>query len=93
MSMAIRPGPRRFFPFDLLPRIIPAKEWEMLERGLTQRITALNLFLHDIYHEQKILQATASSRRFTFSPGGISGASSSISTCPRTFTFISAAPT
>jgi len=44
------------FPFDLLPRIIPAKEWEFLERGLVQRITALNLFLHDLYHEQKILK-------------------------------------
>ena len=49
-------GMEKIFPFDLLPRIIPAKEWEMLERGLAQRITALNLFLHDIYHEQKILK-------------------------------------
>jgi uncharacterized circularly permuted ATP-grasp superfamily protein len=49
-------GTEKIFPFDLLPRIIPAKEWEMLERGLAQRITALNLFLHDIYHEQKILR-------------------------------------
>jgi uncharacterized circularly permuted ATP-grasp superfamily protein len=49
-------GTEKIFPFDLLPRIIPAKEWEMLERGLAQRITALNLFLHDIYHEQKILK-------------------------------------
>src|SRR6266404_6383599 len=49
-------GTEKIFPFDLLPRIIPAKEWEMLEQGLIQRITALNLFLHDIYHEQKILR-------------------------------------
>jgi uncharacterized circularly permuted ATP-grasp superfamily protein len=49
-------GTEKIFPFDLLPRIIPASEWEMLERGLAQRITALNLFLHDIYHEQKILK-------------------------------------
>jgi len=49
-------GAEKIFPFDLLPRIIPAKEWEFLERGLTQRIAALNLFLHDIYHEQKILK-------------------------------------
>ena len=49
-------GTEKIFPFDLLPRIIPAKEWEFLERGLVQRITALNLFLHDIYHEQKILK-------------------------------------
>src|SRR5271156_2391440 len=49
-------GAEKIFPFDLLPRIIPAGEWEKLERGLIQRITALNLFLHDIYHEQKILR-------------------------------------
>ncbi|NBV22406.1 MAG: circularly permuted type 2 ATP-grasp protein [Proteobacteria bacterium] len=49
-------GTEKIFPFDMLPRIIPAKEWEYLERGLTQRITALNLFLHDIYHEQRILK-------------------------------------
>ncbi|MFZ0826372.1 MAG: circularly permuted type 2 ATP-grasp protein [Verrucomicrobiia bacterium] len=49
-------GAEKIFPFDLLPRIIPATEWEFLERGLAQRITALNLFLHDIYHEQKILK-------------------------------------
>ena len=49
-------GTERIFPFDLVPRIIPAKEWELVERGLVQRITALNLFLHDIYHEQNILR-------------------------------------
>ena len=49
-------GTEKIFPFDLLPRIIPATEWEFLERGLAQRITALNLFLHDLYHEQKILK-------------------------------------
>src|ERR1044072_8674829 len=49
-------GTERIFPFDLVPRIIPAKEWEYIERGLIQRITALNMFLHDIYHEQKIVK-------------------------------------
>ena len=49
-------GTERIFPFDLIPRIIPATEWEHLERGLVQRITALNLFLHDIYHDQRILK-------------------------------------
>src|SRR4051794_13203344 len=49
-------GAEKIFPFDLVPRIIPAGEWEFLERGLKQRITALNLFLHDIYHDQKIIQ-------------------------------------
>jgi uncharacterized circularly permuted ATP-grasp superfamily protein len=49
-------GTERIFPFDLIPRIMPAREWELVERGLTQRITALNLFLHDIYHGQSILR-------------------------------------
>lgn len=49
-------GAERIFPFDLFPRIIPAKEWERIEAGLIQRITALNLFLHDIYHQQRILK-------------------------------------
>ena len=49
-------GTERIFPFDLIPRIIPADEWALLERGLEQRIRALNLFLHDVYHEQRILK-------------------------------------
>ncbi len=49
-------GTERIFPFDMVPRIIPAREWERLEAGLIQRITALNLFLHDLYHEQKIIK-------------------------------------
>lgn len=49
-------GTERIFPFDVLPRIIAAAEWEYLERGLKQRITALNMFIHDIYHEQTILK-------------------------------------
>ncbi len=48
-------GTERIFPFDLIPRIIPAREWDLVESGLAQRITALNLFLHDIYHGQNIL--------------------------------------
>ena len=49
-------GTERIFPFDLIPRIIPRQEWEHVERGLVQRITALNLFLHDIYHDQRIIK-------------------------------------
>src|ERR1700756_319894 len=49
-------GTERIFPFDLIPRIIPRAEWERVELGLIQRITALNLFLHDIYHDQKIVR-------------------------------------
>ena len=48
-------GTERVFPNDLLPRIIPAEEWGKIERGLTQRITALNLFLEDLYHHGRIL--------------------------------------
>jgi uncharacterized circularly permuted ATP-grasp superfamily protein len=48
-------GTERIFPYDLMPRIVTNKEWTLIEAGLTQRITALNLFLHDIYHEGKIL--------------------------------------
>ena len=49
-------GTERIMPFDLLPRIIPTKEWQKLEAGLAQRVTTLNLFLHDIYHKQNILK-------------------------------------
>jgi len=48
-------GTERIFPNDLLPRIITAREWATIEKGLTQRVTALNLFLRDIYHEAQIL--------------------------------------
>src|SRR5688500_9019457 len=48
-------GTERIFPFDLLPRIITAREWDTLERGLTQRLTAINLFLKDIYNDGRIL--------------------------------------
>jgi uncharacterized circularly permuted ATP-grasp superfamily protein len=50
-------GTERLIPFDLIPRIIPAAEWASMERGLVQRVTALNRFLHDVYHEQEILKA------------------------------------
>jgi uncharacterized circularly permuted ATP-grasp superfamily protein len=47
----------KIFPFDLIPRPVPAREWKSLEAGLIQRITALNLFLADVYHDQRILKA------------------------------------
>ena len=50
-------GTERLIPFDLIPRIIPAHEWSSMEKGLTQRVTALNRFIHDIYHGQEILKA------------------------------------
>ncbi|OGA00778.1 MAG: hypothetical protein A2Z64_06310 [Betaproteobacteria bacterium RIFCSPLOWO2_02_67_12] len=50
-------GDERLIPFDIVPRVIPKAEWDALERGLKQRVTALNRFLHDIYHGQAILKA------------------------------------
>jgi uncharacterized circularly permuted ATP-grasp superfamily protein len=60
-------GTERIFPYDLLPRILPAGEWDHLERGLTQRIRALNLFLRDIYHEGRILAEGVVPRELVFS--------------------------
>lgn len=50
-------GTERLIPFDLIPRIIPSHEWKEMEKGLKQRVTALNRFLDDIYHGQEILKA------------------------------------
>ena len=50
-------GTERLIPFDTIPRIIPGEVWDLITRGLTQRVTALNRFLHDIYHAQDILRA------------------------------------
>ena len=50
-------GTERLIPFDLIPRIIPAHEWQAMERGLVQRVTALNRFIQDVYHEQEIVRA------------------------------------
>lgn len=48
-------GTERIFPFDVIPRIVPGHEWEWIEKGLKQRIYAINCFIHDVYNEQKIL--------------------------------------
>jgi uncharacterized circularly permuted ATP-grasp superfamily protein len=50
-------GTERLIPFDLIPRVIPAHEWAEMERGLRQRVTALNRFIHDVYHGQDIIEA------------------------------------
>ena len=60
-------GTERIFPNDLLPRIIPAEEWRKIEQGLTQRITALNLFLKDIYHEGRIFSDGIVPRELVYS--------------------------
>ncbi len=49
-------GTEKIFPYDLIPRIITGTEWQTIEKGLKQRIAALNHFLHDIYHEENILK-------------------------------------
>src|ERR1700761_1689085 len=49
-------GTERIFPFDLVPRIIPASEWSQIEAGLKQRMLALNLFLKDVYSDQRIIK-------------------------------------
>jgi uncharacterized circularly permuted ATP-grasp superfamily protein len=50
-------GTERLIPFDLIPRVIPAHEWRELDKGLRQRVTALNRFIHDVYHDQEIVKA------------------------------------
>jgi len=50
-------GAERLIPFDVIPRVFGASEWALLERGLKQRVQALNAFLHDIYHDQEIIKA------------------------------------
>ena len=51
-----RHGPERIIPFDIIPRIVCRDEWAVLERGLRQRITALNMLIDDLYHEQRIVR-------------------------------------
>jgi uncharacterized circularly permuted ATP-grasp superfamily protein len=60
-------GTERIFPYDLLPRLVTAAEWDRIERGLTQRITALNLFLRDVYSEAKILADRVIPRELVYS--------------------------
>jgi uncharacterized circularly permuted ATP-grasp superfamily protein len=60
-------GTEKIFPYDLLPRIITSAEWERVERGLTQRITALNLFLKDIYNDGRILKDGIVPRELVYS--------------------------
>ena len=50
-------GPERLIPFDIIPRVLAPQEWAVLQRGLTQRVKALNAFIHDVYHEREILHA------------------------------------
>ncbi|WP_366043814.1 circularly permuted type 2 ATP-grasp protein [Methylomonas sp.] len=56
-------GAERLIPFDIVPRIFGAKEWQRLQMGIKQRVRALNAFLHDIYHDQEIIKAGIISAR------------------------------
>ena len=49
-------GIEKIFPFDIIPRIIESSEWKILEKGLRQRIYALNQFIHDVYNDKKIIK-------------------------------------
>jgi len=60
-------GTERLFPFDLIPRILPHSEWDRIERGLAQRVVALNLFLQDVYGQQRILKDRQLSRALVYS--------------------------
>ncbi|MEO5822037.1 MAG: circularly permuted type 2 ATP-grasp protein [Vicinamibacteraceae bacterium] len=60
-------GTERIFPYDILPRIISGAEWSVVERGLAQRLLALNLFLKDIYHEGRILAEGIVPRELVYS--------------------------
>jgi len=60
-------GTERLFPFDLIPRILPRSEWDHIERGLSQRVVALNLFLQDIYGKQRILKDRQIPRELVYS--------------------------
>ena len=60
----------QLFPFDAIPRQIPADEWAMLERGLIQRVTALNRFLYDIYHDKQIVADGVIPKEFTYESKG-----------------------
>jgi uncharacterized circularly permuted ATP-grasp superfamily protein len=50
-------NPERLIPFDIIPRVLGSEEWDLVSRGLTQRVRALNHFIHDVYHDRDILRA------------------------------------
>ena len=60
-------GLEKIFPFDIIPRIINARDWDLIERGVKQRVHALNLFIQDIYNEQKILKDGILKKEFILS--------------------------
>jgi len=63
-------GTERIFPFDIVPRIIPHNEWTTIEAGLKQRVQALNLFIDDLYHDQKIIKDGIIPKELVYSASG-----------------------
>ncbi len=63
-------GVERIIPFDPIPRLVSAKEWDRIERGLKQRVRALNLFIHDVYHDRLILKDRAVPAELVFGASG-----------------------
>ena len=64
-------GHEHIFPFDVIPRIVDASDWARLESGLRQRVRALNEFVHDVYHEQKIVRDRVIPRELLWSSKGL----------------------
>jgi uncharacterized circularly permuted ATP-grasp superfamily protein len=65
-----RKGVERIFPFDLIPRVVSAADWERIERGMIQRVVTLNAFLTDVYGEQRILEAGVVPREIVLGASG-----------------------
>ncbi len=63
-------GVERIMPFDPIPRLVPADEWAKIERGLEQRVRALNLFVHDVYHARRILRDRVVPHELVFTANG-----------------------
>jgi len=63
-------GQEKIFPFDLIPRVIPASAWDPIERGLVQRVTALNMFLSDLYDGQRIIKEGVVPEEVVFGTSG-----------------------
>lgn len=78
----------QLFPFDSVPRIIPKKDWDYLERGLEQRVRALNMFLWDIYHEKKIIKDGVVPEEFVYSSKGYMPQCEGISPTGKVYTHI-----
>ena len=79
----------QLFPFDSVPRIINKSDWDYLERGLQQRVRALNMFLWDIYHEKKIIKDGIVPEEFVYSSKGYMPVCEGISPTERVYSHIS----